>query len=312
MEHSGTAADGVGVWSGNQPGNGGDMAGSVRTGCAVFLLGGLALGLLGNCFEGVRKANRSPAEKARDDSVAAADSAREARRNLVLAVNSMGRAAVMRRLKDPESARFGSQWAGGAEGTVFCGRVNAKNAFGAYTGEEMYFGVLNMAILDSDLDNMSSTERRDAEKIRRECRTEFDPDKAPVTALDSTPDRRRLTPDTVALDFRTGDMTIAAWVPKTAFDASGRGYVWAFFTAPEATDGSWSDASMPVRADVSRGDSVRVRAVLRRFHWATNPSVPRTGYRATVYAGPDSTKVQLRASERDKREALSVPVITRR
>lgn len=162
------------------------MAGKVQTGCAVFLLGGLAIGLLGNCFEGVRKANRSPAEKAREDSVAAADSALKARRNLVVAVTSMGQAAVKSRLMDPESARFGDQWTGGPEGTVFCGKVNAKNAFGAYTGEELYFGILDAAMLDSDLKAMSASERRGALKIRKECETVFDPNKLPTPKANDT------------------------------------------------------------------------------------------------------------------------------
>ena len=162
------------------------MAGSVQTGCGVFLLGGVALVVLGNCFEGVRKANRSPAEKARDDSVAAADSTIRARRNLVMAVTSMGQAAVKRRLMDPESARFGEQWTGGPEGTVFCGKVNAKNAFGAYTGEELYFGILDAVMLDSDLRAMSPTERRGALKIRKACETVFDPNELPPSKAKDT------------------------------------------------------------------------------------------------------------------------------
>lgn len=175
MEHSGTAADGVGMWSGNQPGNGGDMAGSVRTGCAVFLLGGLALGLLGNCFEGVRKANRSPSEKARDDSVAAADSVQRARKQRVADMIVVGQMLVKRRLKDPESAQFGDQWVGGKDGTVFCGFVNAKNGFGGYNGQQLYFGAGDLVVLNSDLDDMGTEQRKVMESLRETCRTRFVP-----------------------------------------------------------------------------------------------------------------------------------------
>lgn len=43
-------------------------------------------------------------------------------------------ALVRSRLRDPESARFGKVWAG-RQGAV-CGYVNARNAFGGYTGQQ--------------------------------------------------------------------------------------------------------------------------------------------------------------------------------
>lgn len=48
-------------------------------------------------------------------------------------------------LKDPDSAKFGAIAASKyqADGTVYvCGLVNAKNGFGAYTGEQPFMGTL--------------------------------------------------------------------------------------------------------------------------------------------------------------------------
>lgn len=53
-------------------------------------------------------------------------------------------AAARRKLKDPESARFGaiaaSETASG--GRFFCGTVNARNGFGGYTGSTPFTGIL--------------------------------------------------------------------------------------------------------------------------------------------------------------------------
>ncbi len=46
------------------------------------------------------------------------------------------------RLRDPDSARFGDEWLvvrGGPRGARVCGKVNAKNGFGAYTGAEWFY-----------------------------------------------------------------------------------------------------------------------------------------------------------------------------
>lgn len=54
------------------------------------------------------------------------------------------RAGVRDKLKDPESARFGSMVAGkDSKGFItVCGWVNAKNSFGGYTGDQPYMGLL--------------------------------------------------------------------------------------------------------------------------------------------------------------------------
>jgi hypothetical protein len=52
------------------------------------------------------------------------------------------RAETMKRLKDPESARFGKMSASqDKDGSLtVCGFVNAKNAFGGYTGMSPFMG----------------------------------------------------------------------------------------------------------------------------------------------------------------------------
>jgi hypothetical protein len=53
---------------------------------------------------------------------------------------------VRRGLKDPESARFGTILAvrdkPGAPMLRVCGRVNAKNSYGGYTGEQLFTGLI--------------------------------------------------------------------------------------------------------------------------------------------------------------------------
>lgn len=71
--------------------------------------------------------------------------------------------AVMRRLKDPESARAGRAWtsilhyADGRQNLAVCGLVNARNSFGGYTGDQFYLVLLSpdssmaTAIFDAEL-----------------------------------------------------------------------------------------------------------------------------------------------------------------
>lgn len=61
------------------------------------------------------------------------------------------KAAVIGRLKDPESARFASiVGIGDPEGTgkyAVCGTVNAKNSYGGYTGSRMFAVIDNSNVL---------------------------------------------------------------------------------------------------------------------------------------------------------------------
>jgi hypothetical protein len=47
------------------------------------------------------------------------------------------KAAVVKRLKDPDSARFSDLVKTGG-GYIVCGKVNAKNGFGGYTGAKSF------------------------------------------------------------------------------------------------------------------------------------------------------------------------------
>lgn len=146
-----------------------------KVGCLVFVVGVIAVNLALAGISKIRQANLSPEERAREDSIRVAADSVQAQKDRVWRMRSMGEAAVKARLKDPESARFGEQWVGGKDGTVFCGKVNAKNAFGGYTGEELYFGAGNLAVLDSDLKSMPSSEAKVLLEMRELCRTEYQP-----------------------------------------------------------------------------------------------------------------------------------------
>ena len=55
--------------------------------------------------------------------------------------HSTGISAIRAELKDPYSAKFSSPRAFALSNgdTIYCGKVNAKNSYGAYTGSEIYF-----------------------------------------------------------------------------------------------------------------------------------------------------------------------------
>jgi hypothetical protein len=144
-------------------------------GCLLFVVVGVALNFVLSGISELRRATLSPAERAREDSIRAAADSLQARKDRVWKMNMMGEAAVKARLKDPESARFGEQWVGGKDGTVFCGKVNAKNGFGGYTGEELYFGAGNLAVLGSDLKDMSPKEAKALLEMGKLCETVYQP-----------------------------------------------------------------------------------------------------------------------------------------
>jgi hypothetical protein len=61
------------------------------------------------------------------------------------------KAMVQRRLKDPESARFGAIWVKDVENTTYvCGSVNAKNSFGGYSGEHSFIADSYYVIFPTD------------------------------------------------------------------------------------------------------------------------------------------------------------------
>ncbi len=92
---------------------------------------------------------------------------------------------------------------------------------------------------------------------------------APVSGV-----RLPIRADLVALDFKTGRLTIDALLPRTAVNADGYAFVWAFFTNPDENNDSRSDVPIRVRPDFSRGDPARVIAVMEGFHWRQNDYAP--------------------------------------
>jgi hypothetical protein len=70
-------------------------------------------------------------------------------------------------LKDPDSAKF--EWmpvkyVPGTHGTDYCGRVNAKNSYGGYTGFTIFHAILNL-----DDKAQYSTGRIDSENATEKC-----------------------------------------------------------------------------------------------------------------------------------------------
>ena len=70
---------------------------------------------------------------------------------------------IAKRLKDPDSAQFGDDYVSYKIGApVVCGTVNAKNAFGGYTGPERYIGAGNTlgVFLASEVSDFDSLWRK--------------------------------------------------------------------------------------------------------------------------------------------------------
>lgn len=63
--------------------------------------------------------------------------------------------SVAKRLKDPDSAKFLGEFSAakedGNDSLVVCGRVNAKNSFGAYAGASPFYVVLTQNMKGNDL-----------------------------------------------------------------------------------------------------------------------------------------------------------------
>lgn len=70
--------------------------------------------------------------------------AREARTPPTPAELEAAEAAVKDILKDPEAARFSKPFSyeTAQDGTAICGKVNAKNAYGGYVGEQWYWVIV--------------------------------------------------------------------------------------------------------------------------------------------------------------------------
>lgn len=110
----------------------------------------------------------------------------------------------------------------------------------------------------------------------------------------------------VALSFSNRRMSITGRIPKSALSKNGDVFVWAFFTNPGFTDGSWS--GFPVRGELEgEGDTLTVSVSSTEFLWG-NSDIPRDGYRAYIVAGPDSATLPIFSRWRDKSKAVTVVI----
>lgn len=107
-----------------------------------------------------QKAERAQAraeEKAADEKLEADKAARRAEDDKKYAAIAAAKKAVIARLKDPDSAKFGKV-VYRPDGVV-CGYVNAKNSFGGYTGEKAFIslGGPNMTWLHGESKDFETT-----------------------------------------------------------------------------------------------------------------------------------------------------------
>ena len=52
---------------------------------------------------------------------------------------------------------------------IVCGYVNSKNSFGAYNGEELFFGMGTLVYFDGDLKQMTPEEQKLPREMRAKC-----------------------------------------------------------------------------------------------------------------------------------------------
>lgn len=71
------------------------------------------------------------------------------------------------RLKDSVSARWGDVWS--PDTMVVCGYVNAKNSFGAYDGDQLFWGMGSIVYFDRDLRDLTAAERALPLEMRAKC-----------------------------------------------------------------------------------------------------------------------------------------------
>ncbi len=121
----------------------------------------------------------SASEKEAAAEAALPDSVRIERQNIRMLrgrasqVVRLAKRSVEARLLDPESARFGSVWAGGDSQFVACGMVNSKNRFGGYTGEQFFVAMGSVVVFDADVEKMDRKGRALARSLRAACDTTY-------------------------------------------------------------------------------------------------------------------------------------------
>ena len=139
-----------------------------RTFVAVLIVGAVVFNALIKTASPDPLASLSPAQR---DSARRADASVETLRRRASETAFNGKLAIKSRLRDPESAQFGRVWAGGDSQVVACGYVNAKNGFGGYTGEELYWGVPPIVVTAGELQKLSQKERKALASLAVVCDT---------------------------------------------------------------------------------------------------------------------------------------------
>lgn len=104
-----------------------------------------------------------PAEPAKTPEQAAAEAADAKQRSAdakirqdAFLAQAIAKEAVLGRLKDPDSAKFGQVVA--RESGIVCGYVNSKNSFGGYTGDKafIYFTKKEVAVMQGEAKDFES------------------------------------------------------------------------------------------------------------------------------------------------------------
>jgi hypothetical protein len=141
-----------------------------RTFVAVLVVVGAIASVVMENAKADSLAGLTPAQR---DSARLHDATMKTLRRRSSDVAFQGKMAIKSRLRDPESAQFGRVWAGGDSQFVACGKVNAKNGFGGYTGEEFYWGVPPLVITSSDVEKLSAKERKAMVATATACDTTY-------------------------------------------------------------------------------------------------------------------------------------------
>jgi hypothetical protein len=117
---------------------------------AKLILGGIFVVLFG--ISKLGKEPVAPPRTAAQDSVALADSLAQVAKRADKEMIWDAKEVFKRRLKDPESVRWGTLIVARFSGSpVVCGDASAKNGFGGYTGMEDFLVINGAAVTSGDV-----------------------------------------------------------------------------------------------------------------------------------------------------------------
>ncbi len=99
---------------------------------------------------------KTPEQTAAETAAAKQRSADAKIRQDAFLAQAIAKQAVLGRLKDPDSAKFGQVVA--RESGIVCGYVNSKNSFGGYTGDKafIYFTKKEIAVMQGEAKDFES------------------------------------------------------------------------------------------------------------------------------------------------------------